>query len=527
MMKKINALMLLAAVFAMVGVFSACKLDTAERVTVTFEDRGTIIKTETIEKGDTLGNKLPEGLVGDGSISFYGWFNGASQYFADTPIGRNLTLTARWSDDVVKVSFAFTQKDGNGNIIKPAAEVPSIVVVKGEPLGPIAFPATPRVTGWVFVTWLLNNKAFTQDTPVPGNITLEAFWVDKDDPVVPPGVDIPADVFPPELNVGEDGKPQKVKQFKVEFESGPGAPKIDPILVYEGECIDEWEVRFPEPFAEGSNTVNPKAFFVAWFDKENREYNGRTPITRDHIKSDVAAENDPITAKWGLPPKVINFKTEVESVTSSPGEGYGDVNYNPKVREAWDSTPENPKLVIVNETTYDVPFNTNRWRILYRIKLKLPDDFSTGFYTRYTVRARFYANKQGTSSWTGGGFIPNNPAAAAGYSKEGLLKGKSSPSDDGWGQVSWCSVANWDGQGANADTMLQRYNLDRKGGTINDTWAPLRSKELKFPPFLLIQTSDNYIGHIEVTQIVFHNGEAKYTMYTDEEGYDTAEDGLK
>jgi len=267
---------------------------------------------------------------------------------------------------------------------------------------------------------------------------------------------------------------------------------------------------------------------VAWLDDENREYNGRVPITRTPLT---------IKGKWGLPPKIINFQTEIDSVTSSPSDDqYGNVNYDAKVREAWDSTAEKPKWVIVNDGTYDAPYNTNRWRILYRIQFKLPADFSTGFYTRYTIRARFYANKQGARTWTGGGFQPNKPTEEAGYSEKGWLTSLKylaaddpdpSRSEDGWGQVSWCSTANWDGQGASAETMLQRYNLDRKGGTIEDTWAPLRSQELAYPPYLLIQTSDAYVGHIEITEIVFHNGEKKYTMYEGEEGYADAEDGLK
>jgi hypothetical protein len=217
-----------------------------------------------------------------------------------------------------------------------------------------------------------------------------------------------------------------------------------------------------------------------------------------------------------------------------PENGYGGVDYLPEVKEAWDSKPEHPKWVIVNTVTYDVPYNTNRWRIIYRIKLKSgvlngpTADFDVGFYTRYTIRGRFYANKQGTKSWTGGGFKPNSQADDFGYKEEGLLKGVSSPSDDGWGQISWCMAPNWSGEGANPDTLLQRYNLDRKGGTINDVWAPTRALPQGefFPEYLIVQTSDNYIGHIEITQIVFHNGEKKYTMYEDEDDYDNADAGF-
>ena len=213
---------------------------------------------------------------------------------------------------------------------------------------------------------------------------------------------------------------------------------------------------------------------------------------------------------------MIDFNTDVEEVENQED----DDDFGAVVRESWDSTPENPKWVIVNETMYEIPNNTYRWKLLYRIKFKLPDDFDIGFYTRYTVRARFYGNTQALASYTppAGAFQPNTLIEGpAGYGESGLLHGVTSPSDDGWGQVSWLGEPCWDGQGASPETMLQRYNLDRKGGTINDVWAPLRFNDLPYPPYILIQTSDAYIGHIEVTEIVFHNGEKEYTVYEDED----------
>ena len=479
-MKKFNVLFALALVCA----FAACQLDTKPRVTVTFDDPagGNRIASVTIERGTSLGGKLPKNLTREGPYIFYGWFEGPLQYFADTPVGADVTLTARWSDEFVTVSFEFPEG------MKPDVQIADVTAIRDMPLGPLGFPVTPRLKGYVFDCWLLDGVEFTYEDPVPDDIVLTAKWVAK-------------------------------QEFTVEFNPGPGATHFF-IKVYENECIDEWEVRFPpKPTV---NSVNPKAFFVSWFDNENREYDGRTPITRNNII---------VTGKWGLSPKIINLKMvadggEIAELVSSPGEGYGNVDYRPVSRES----VIDGNQVIVNETTYDLPNNTNRWRILYRIKFSLPSNFDTDFYTRYTIRGRFYANQQGKEGFAEEGkFTPNKPAKASGYSKEGLLVGVNSPADDGWGQVSWCSAPNWSGEGANAETLLQRYNLDRKGGTIDDTWAPLRgtAEQKARPPYLLIQTSDNYIGHIEITQIVFHNGEKKYTMYTDEEGYATAEDGLK
>jgi hypothetical protein len=481
MMKKMKFFLVFAAAIALGCVLSTCSLDTAPRVNVTLEDPsgGNSTTVVAIEKGSSMGGKMPTAanFTREGPYVFYGWFAGQSQYLPSTPIGADITLIARWSDDIATVSFAFTQKDAGGNDITPRAEIPAITAIKGIPLGPLAFPATPQAQGWQFDTWVLNDEDFTTATPVPAsdNVTLTARWVPK-------------------------------QVFTVTFNPGPGVTPIAPMQVYAGECIDEWVVRFPPK--PTSNPVNAQAFFVAWLDDENRHYDGQVPIRR----------NLTITGRWGLPPYIVDLQNDIDSVASSEVSGnYGTTEYDPVVREAWDSTAENPKWVVVNQNAYTPPYNENRWRILYRIAFKDDLELNVGFYTRYTIRARFYANTQATTAWTEGGFQPNNLAEEAGYSEAGLLKGVNSQSDDGWGQISWTLVANWNGQGADAETMLQRYNLDRKGGTINDTWVPARGQDLDYPPFLLIQTSDNYIGHIEVYQIVFHNGEWEHTAYEGEE----------
>jgi hypothetical protein len=499
-MNKINVLLIAAAVLVMGGLFGACEQPaTVKKVTVTFFDPLGEVECApvTVEQGQTLGDTFPanpdDALVEGVTYYFYGWFDGETEYDDETPIGASITLFARWRQtppEYITVNFEFTQTDEDGDVlapgtlISPTAPVNSIKVIKGKKLGISQLPVVPRSKGFKFNAWYDGAAVFNLNTVLNANKTLTAKW-------------------------------DLAETWTVTFDSGTGAPVVNPITVYKGECIDEWEVNFPEPFGKGSNSVNPTAFFVAWLDEENREYDGRVVINR----------NLALKARWGLPPYIVNFATDIAEVQNHDGTSEGTTSYNAVVRDAWDSTVANPKKVIVNEITYDVPDNTNRWKILYRVKMQL-GSFNVNFYTRYTIRARFYANKQGAKSWTDmTQFTPNKPANGSGYNANGLLRGVSSPSDDGWGQISFTLVENWDGQGASADTMIQRYNLDRKGGTIDDSWTPLRGTTLPWPPYLLIQTSDNYIGHIEITQIVFHNGEKKYTMYEDEEGYDKADDG--
>jgi hypothetical protein len=507
-MKKINAFFVFATVLVLLGgFFTACQqqLDTEDRVTITFSDPsgGNTFEPVIIIKGKTLGSKMPDNLQRDGPFLFYGWFDGASQYLPNTPIGADLTLVARWSDDVATVTFAFTQAVG-GTVIRPAVDVPPVTVIKGTSLGVLKYPIDPRAKGYQFVAWKHGAEEFTMDNIINEDITVTATWVSK-------------------------------PKYTVKFDPGPGGGTPVTMEVFAGECVNEWENRFPAD--PTTNTVNAAAFFVAWFDKdENRMYNGRTPITRNlNGKNDKGEDSDNyIEGKWGLPPFKVDFDQHVKLLEGSTDSAYGNVDYKPEVV---DSVIDGNRS-IVNTVTYDLPYNTNRWRILYRVSLDFPDDFNVKFYTRYTIRARFYANKQGAASWDDEtAFTPNKPAAGFGYSQDGLLTrdgygeldsdGKPKTyqrSDNGWGQISWTSVANWNGQAADADTMLQRYNLDVKEGTINDTWAPSRSKDLAYPPYLLVQTSDSYIGHIEIIEIVFHNGEWEHANYEGEPKPSTGEE---
>ena len=495
-MKKFKILFAFALVLVFAGVFAACEIDTAARAIVSFEDPsgGNTVPDLLVPKGSSMGNKMPT-LPPKNGLALHGWFFETTHYDRDTIITEDITLTARWADDVAIIKFEFTQTDASGKVIQPTFPVFDVAAIRGVTLGPLE-PVTPRAKGWQFDTWLLpDGTEFTKESLVPGSVTMSARWVAK-------------------------------KALTVKFYPGPGVAAIPDMTVYENECIDEWEKRFPQ--APTVNPVDPSAFFVAWLDDENREYDGRTVVTRSLQ----------IDGRWGMPPYIVKLRMaadggDIDEVQNHDGTSEGTTSFNARVRQSWDG-----KWVIVNDTTYDIPNNTNRWKILYRVKFKWPSNFSTGFYTRYTIRARFYANRQGSKTWVAGGdpdfkegqFIPNKPAEGKGYNRDGwLVNNKYQPnpdadnpdysrSEDSWGQISWTIKPNWNGQGADAETLIQRYNIDRKGGTINDTWAPMRGsvEEKEQPPYLLVQTSDSYIGHIEITEIVFHNGEWEHTAYEGE-----------
>jgi uncharacterized repeat protein (TIGR02543 family) len=136
--------------------------------------------TVTVRDGLTVDE--PENEPEWAGHDFTGWFEGAQPFNFDTPITRNITLTAGWGVIYLTVTF-----DANGG-----TEVPYIPgVAHGSTVGAPAPPTrafspvglwegTPPATGTVtFAGWFAPDAAdpwnFATDT-VTGNITLTARW---------------------------------------------------------------------------------------------------------------------------------------------------------------------------------------------------------------------------------------------------------------------------------------------------------------------------------------------------------------
>jgi hypothetical protein len=237
--------------------------------------------------------------------------------------------------------------------------------------------------------------------------------------------------------------------------------------------------------------TNNKVKFVRWIGAENELYDEFTPITEDVT----------FYAKWGLDPYVVDL-----SETTITNNG-GNSNYHATYHQDTQS--------IKNDTMYGGA--ASRWEIMYRISLNLPEDFDMGYYTRYNVRARFYGNNRA---------ILGDPDYASGYMNDAnaiQAVGDEMPPTSGYGQISWSNVLYDNGNPGNAPNTViaQQYNLGTS--TINQQWqvggSYTGSPELaKRPAVLLIQTSDNWIGWIEIYEIAFHNGEEEFLDPPEEEG---------
>jgi len=316
---KTKIAILLSVIIALTSLFIACQLEEIEeKVTVTFVSNGHgPVSPVTLNRGGSLGGGYP--VLGDEEkFAFTGWYEGFTEYTRETEIFTDITLTAKWTEIIADDEYVNITFDSN-----EGSPIGSITVVKGGVLGS-KFPAAPRKQGYAFERWLVGGVVLTKDTIIANAITATAQW-----------------------------RPLTVS-YTVTFDSDGGTDP-DPIIVYAGECIDEWEVRYP---------LNPEHaeefyFLIEWLDETGLRYTGRTPITR----------NVTLTARWGIAiPKTTieldlsKFTTEHYNIAGALSAEFNETDGTLTVTFAGDNqgiSIENPQnlrdlLAIANSVTVEI-----------------------------------------------------------------------------------------------------------------------------------------------------------------------------
>jgi len=266
---KTKIAILLSVIIALTGLFIACQLEEAapERVTVTFDSNGRDpVNPGTLDRGGSLGGAYP--VPGnDENFTFTGWYDGFTEYTRETKIYADITLTARWAEIIAAVEYVNVTFDSDNG-----STVGTIAVAKDGVLGS-KFPAAPRKKGFVFEQWLLNGgEKLTKDTVISGSITVTAQWS------------------------------QLTDIYTVTFVTGDGGEDIEDMEVYAGECIDEWELRFPVD----AENAEPLLFVKEWHDETGLAYTGRTRITK----------NVTLTAVWGIKLERTTFTLDLSDYTT-------------------------------------------------------------------------------------------------------------------------------------------------------------------------------------------------------------------
>jgi hypothetical protein len=239
---KTRIIFALAAGIALI--LCACALEEVhDTITVRFDSVGGAgISPVTLDRGESLGGRYPVPAQRDG-LEFKGWYDGFTECTRNTGIYVDLTLVAHWENELLTVTF-----NSNGGV----PDFAPIMVPKGSSLG-VRFPVNPRRLGYTLENWLYDEGAVLGiDTPITAGITAAAQW-------------------------------KALTEYTVTFTVGDDAVPVDPIKVFAGDCIDEWEVRLPTP--EYTGTVPPPATgrsFREWIydpSGQNIIYTGRTPVT--------------------------------------------------------------------------------------------------------------------------------------------------------------------------------------------------------------------------------------------------------
>jgi hypothetical protein len=257
-----------------------CAMEEAkDLITVTFDSRGGAeVKSVTIDRGSSLGGKYPtpnkEGAM------FIAWYDGFNECTKDTKIYVDVTLLAHWEDELVTVTF-----NSNGGMPTFAP----ITVPKGGVLG-VKFPSNPRRKGYALDKWSYGeNEVLTSNTPITAEITATAQW-------------------------------RELTEFTVTFNTGDGATTINPIKVYAGDCIDEWENRYSSASLTPIYTdsvplpATGRAFKEWIYDPtgQNIIYSGRTPVTN----------NITLVAQWRYVITETEFNLNLDYCLGVPGAEY-------------------------------------------------------------------------------------------------------------------------------------------------------------------------------------------------------------
>jgi hypothetical protein len=292
----------------LMSIFAACDLEEMkDPITITFDSRGgPKVKSITIERGSSLGGKYPTPKKDD-SV-FNGWYDEFTECTKDTKIYVDVTLFAHWDDELVTVTF-------NSNNGTP--DFTPIMIPKGGVLG-VKFPYNPKRQGYTFLNWAYSKDgisiAVTNDTIITNDLTLMARWR------------------------------QFTTQYTVTFNCGTGATTLDPIKVYPGDCIDEWENRYstfiPEYTASVPLPATGRSFKEWIFDPfpdvddklphQNIIYTGRTPVT----------DNITLVAQWRYVIEETTFTIDLGYCLTIPGDEYTDnVNGTDYTRHRGDNHP--------------------------------------------------------------------------------------------------------------------------------------------------------------------------------------------
>ena len=168
-MKKRNLItLLLIAVLAISTLcLAACDNDDNTKpveYTVTFNYGDGKVETAKIKGGEKVSE--PNAPVKD-DYDFKGWYNGEVKYDFDTPVNKDLTLTAKWELSAPTTHIVTFDTDGG-------SEIESRVVNHNDNTYK---PINPTRGGYCFDGWYVGDKKYDFLSNITDDITIKAKWI--------------------------------------------------------------------------------------------------------------------------------------------------------------------------------------------------------------------------------------------------------------------------------------------------------------------------------------------------------------
>ncbi|MBQ7387346.1 MAG: InlB B-repeat-containing protein [Clostridia bacterium] len=138
----------------------------SEYVYVTFDSAGgSSVETQKIRFNTEASE--PADPTRD-TYTFAGWYNGTTPFDFSKKITSNITLTAKWDEICVSVTF---DSNGGGRVDPLSVHVGTAAKA----------PFSPTKSGYYFDGWLLDGAPFDFSTVITENITLTAKWISAQD----------------------------------------------------------------------------------------------------------------------------------------------------------------------------------------------------------------------------------------------------------------------------------------------------------------------------------------------------------
>lgn len=167
-MSKKKILIIVCVVVCLVALVAFLLLNNKKEVTyvITFNtDGGSLIDSQNVLSGNTI--VKPSDPVKEG-YTFANWTYQGSDFDFSTTVESDMTLTAKWTENVKEVKEFTIKFDTDGG-----SEVTEQVVKEGSS---IVKPANPTKNGYEFKGWFVDNTEYDFNNLVNDNLILKAKW---------------------------------------------------------------------------------------------------------------------------------------------------------------------------------------------------------------------------------------------------------------------------------------------------------------------------------------------------------------